>query len=110
MAGGPGYDIGASLANDAAASSNPFEDEDTIFIFGNSDNPDLSSTQTPTLTSTATATTALPGGVAESTVPISTNAPAGVAAAGASGSPFSIETILLLGAAGLVAFYFLHKK
>ena len=94
---GPGYEIGASLANDTASETDPLQYAGTTFIFGNSDNPNASAESTPVLTSTATGTTALPGG--EATSNVSTPTATGGAAT-SSGS--SLETLLLLGGGALV--------
>lgn len=109
---GPGYDIGASLANNSASQVDPFEEAGTVFIFGNADNPNLSAEQIPSQTATATATTALPGGVATSTVPISTNAPgAALAAVGASSlGGISTTTWIILAVVGYVVLKHFEKK
>ena len=105
-------EIGASLANSAASGADPFEEDGTVFIFGNSDTPSLEGEQTPSVTSTATATTALPGGTAVSNVGTSNPTPgAGVAgiATPASAGGLSTMTILLLAGAAILAVHFLHK-
>lgn len=113
--GGLGYEIGASLANDAASATDPFEEDPTTIIFGNADNPSLDANQTPTLTSTATATTALPGGSATSSTPVATNTPMGVGYGSSTLYPqttstgLSLTTILLIAGAAFVAWHFLKK-
>jgi hypothetical protein len=100
-------EIGASLANEAASEASLNSGDATYFIFGNSDNPETDASDTPTQTATTTATTALPGGVASTSVPVSNSTP-GLASTSSS-SLGIIELLALAALAFLLIHHFLKK-
>jgi hypothetical protein len=94
-------DIPVSIAVSSPIQTDPFENADTQFIFGNEDNPSQSGTNAPDESSTATAATAQ-GGTASS----GSGAQALGAPSTSSSSGLSIWIILAL-AGG--AIFLIHK-
>ena len=103
------------MANSANSGADPFFYGGTTFIFGNSDNPNMSADQTPSQTSTATATTALPGGSATSNVaagPGASLAPPGKTSSAASSLFAGMSTgwLLIIAGVAILAWHFFGKK
>lgn len=100
-----GEDISPAVAISSPLQTDPFENDETTFIFGNSDEAESNPTSDPSQSATATATaTSAPNSPASATSNV--GATGGLTSAAAGGPNW-----LLIGAIGIVAVLFLsHHK